>query len=402
MRGASEIIVHVPAHRVVVQAVAQAPEQSLHLGRGQQVEQHQHVGLFGDLIPVGAVVLGLQDAVEAVDVAVFLAVAVPVEYAQSFESLELADDLAAAVVAVGGNVHLARDVGPAVALGRGDGEGGSESSGVFRRDQVQDVQRPQQRPDGHDVGVGVVAQPGCVRLGIGFVVFVGTHHSVNFVASPLRIQVGRAGPEPRDVQEQCGAVRGQEFHVQAGLVVLPDVVGDGDVHVPLQGAVVRDPPPGRRVEVDDLTLFAPVAAALPRKHGARVAGPLRRGPCLRQPPIPVRQQRPGQLGLPEREEGKDEQFVPEDVAAVRLAVQAACRNADVQGARVLGCRLQEVEGVKTQQPLGARLPADGDVVAVPHAAPRRGMGFEQTVEPPGTFESLGEGYSEGVRLGVHR
>ena len=142
MRGALEIIIHVPLHRVVVEVVAQALEQGLHLGRGQQVEQHQHVGLFGDLIPVGAVVLGLQDAVEAVDVAVFLPVAVPVECAQSLEPLELADDLAPAAVVVGGNVHLARDVGPAVALGRGDVEGGLESSGVFRREQVQDVQRP--------------------------------------------------------------------------------------------------------------------------------------------------------------------------------------------------------------------------------------------------------------------
>ena len=57
------------------QPVAEAVEQLAQLVGGQQVEQHQHVGLLGDLVVVDGVALGLEDAVEPADVAVAAAVA---------------------------------------------------------------------------------------------------------------------------------------------------------------------------------------------------------------------------------------------------------------------------------------------------------------------------------------
>jgi hypothetical protein len=60
---------------LVAEALEQAPEGA---GR-EEVEHHHDVGLLGDLVAVGFIALGAQDAVEALDVPVTRPVGVPVE-----------------------------------------------------------------------------------------------------------------------------------------------------------------------------------------------------------------------------------------------------------------------------------------------------------------------------------
>ena len=114
-------------------------------------------------------------------------------------------------------------------------------------------------------------------------------------------------------------------------VVLPDVVGDRDVDVALQVRVVGQPAARLRVEVQ--------LSGSPRGRCCRSA----RGTSHRRtrppgpPRGPPRAARAGTsaarwpaIGPLEVEEREDEHLVPEDVAAVGLAVPAARRDADVQ------------------------------------------------------------------------
>lgn len=61
------------------EAVAHPGEQFAQLVGGEQIEQHQHVGLLGGLVAGDAVVVRLQDPVQALNVAVPLTQSVPVQ-----------------------------------------------------------------------------------------------------------------------------------------------------------------------------------------------------------------------------------------------------------------------------------------------------------------------------------
>ncbi len=76
--------------------VAQVAQQLPQLVAGQQEQQHQYVGLLGQLVPVGAVALGLEYPVQPLDVAVPGPVALPVELLQLVVAFELGE-LAAGV-----------------------------------------------------------------------------------------------------------------------------------------------------------------------------------------------------------------------------------------------------------------------------------------------------------------
>src|SRR5690606_13671106 len=113
-----------------------------------------------------------------------------------------------------------------------------------------------------------------------------------------------------------GAVERQELPILGDLVVAPDVVGDGGIDVALQVGVVRQPAAGLRVQVQDLGFLAAVAAALPGIHGALETGGARQPPGGVETPETAAQQRAGDLGNAVGQEREDEQFVPEDMAAV--------------------------------------------------------------------------------------
>jgi hypothetical protein len=109
VRRAREIVVDVARDRVRRQLVPETFEQLAELVGRQEVEQHQHVSLLRDLVAVGSVLLGLEDAIQSVDVAVPGVVVLPVELAEILVALELADD-----AVVMGDEHRAADVLPAV------------------------------------------------------------------------------------------------------------------------------------------------------------------------------------------------------------------------------------------------------------------------------------------------
>ncbi len=98
----------------------------------------------------------------------------------------------------------------------------------------------------------------------------------------------------------------------------------------------------------------------------------RRPARRRQPPVPVGQQGPGDLGEVQVQIGQHEQLVPEDVTAVRLAVQAAGGHADVQVGGVRREGLQQVEQVQPQRAARSRPARPAPRCATAAARPRGG------------------------------
>lgn len=94
--------------------------------------------------------------------------------------------------------------------------------------------------------------------------------------------------------------------------------------------------------------------------------------------MPVVQQGPGHLGEVQVQVGQDEQLVPEDVAAVGLAVQSARRYAHVQVGGVRREGLEHVEEVQAQD--AARLAGHLQFGAAPQLAPGGAVRHQQVVE----------------------
>src|SRR5690625_36275 len=79
VRGGREVVVHGAGQRLAGGGVAEALEHVQQPVGSQEVDEHEDVGLFGELVPVGGVAFGLQDQVQAPDVAVGAPVVVPVQ-----------------------------------------------------------------------------------------------------------------------------------------------------------------------------------------------------------------------------------------------------------------------------------------------------------------------------------
>src|SRR5690606_32234539 len=358
-----------------VGGVAEPVEDGEEFGGGEQVAQHERVGLFGGFVAVDVVAFGFQCPVQAA----YSAVAVPVEFGQVGVAGELADD---AVVEV--DAHAAGDVGPAGGFAGADvGAGGGDLQGAL------------QQPDGHDVGVGVVVQAGSVGAGVAGLVFVGAHDAADLVAAGGGVEHGQRGEEAGDLDEHLGAPVG---HGAGGQVVVPDVVGDGQADVALQVGGVGQPAAGVGVEVEGLGLLAAVAAALPGEHGAVVAGGAGGGAGLAEAAPAVAQRAAGDVGEAQVEPGQDEQFVPEDVSAVGLAVQAAGGDSGVQVGGVRGEGLQQVEDVQVDG-LGDGGFADVQAGVFPQPVPGGGVAGQQLVEA-GREAGVAQGGGEGVVDGV--
>ena len=76
---AAVVVSDVARDGVVLERIPEASEQRAQLVGGEEIEQHQHVGLLRGLVAVRAVMLRLEDEIEALDVAVPLAVVFPIE-----------------------------------------------------------------------------------------------------------------------------------------------------------------------------------------------------------------------------------------------------------------------------------------------------------------------------------
>ena len=193
--------------------------------------------MLAEAVAVGAVALGAEDPVEALDVRVSRAVAVPVEFLQVLVTLELADD----AVAVEGDEHLAADLLPSLDLVVLQADPHAQNVAPARGQEVEHLLRGLADPGHHHVRVRVVAQPALVRVRILLVELVGAHHAVDLPAIAVGVEVRDRGPEARDLEHHLGAVVAQEVDVMSDLVVVPDVVEDRGVDVAL--VVAESPAP---------------------------------------------------------------------------------------------------------------------------------------------------------------
>ena len=320
VRGAGVVVLDVLASRVRGEVVPEPLEELGQLLLGEQEEEHDRIGLLGQLVAVRIVALGPKDPVEALDPAVVaLAVPVPIEVRELPVSLELADD----ALAVERHQHLAAHVPPRGDLVVGQPEPGPQRPGAARRQQVENLRRGGADPRDHDVGVGVVPKAPLLRPRVLLVELVGPHHPMDLIAIAFGVVMRERGPEAGDLQHHLRPVVEHELGVAGRLVVVPDVVEDRGVHMALVVAEVPLPASRERVEVDDLGLLLAVAAALPRVHRAAVAGRPRRPAGLPEPARPVLEQVPADARQAEVEEREHVHLVPEDVTPVGLAVQAA-------------------------------------------------------------------------------
>src|SRR6478672_13782313 len=78
---------------------------------------------------------------------------------------------------------------------------------------------------------------------------VGANDAVDVIAIVLLVVRRSAGPEPGDFGQHLGAVVDQVREVPGDLVVLPDVVGDGDTDVMCAVAGIGVPPAGSRIQM---------------------------------------------------------------------------------------------------------------------------------------------------------
>ena len=165
-----------------------------------------------------------------------------------------------------------------------------------------------------------------------------------------------------------------------GLEVVPDVVEDRRVDVPLVVAEVGLPAARERVEVDPLGLLDALAPALPREH--RTTEPCLMGgrPGLAHPAVAVHQQPARDLGQPDVEERERVDLVPEHVPAIGLAVESAGGHPGVEVGGVTGADLQDVRDVQPQQQLHALVSRHPHVAYPPQLVPCRGVALERSGE----------------------
>src|SRR5674476_1320961 len=158
VRGPLQVVVDGSRDGVGYEGIAEPFEDRSQLGGREQVEQHEHIGLLGGLVGIGRVVLALQDAIEAGDVAIACPVDLPVQLGQVLVALKLTDD----AVTLDHETHLAADVLPMGELGVVQRQAFAQLATPGCRQEIDQFERSTQDPDSHDVGVGIVVQTrGC-------------------------------------------------------------------------------------------------------------------------------------------------------------------------------------------------------------------------------------------------
>ena len=160
--------------------VVEPIKQLAQLIRRQQIQQHQRVGLLGGLVPVDVVVLGFEDAVEALNVAVPLPVGVPIQFGQFVVTLELADH-----AVVERNEHPPADVDPSAQVPRRSARAFRAGPAGWQRHQLESLHGPQDHPHRHHIGVGVVVDALVRPVRVARMEFIGPDDSVDAVAIAL-------------------------------------------------------------------------------------------------------------------------------------------------------------------------------------------------------------------------
>ena len=121
---------------LVVVVVSEPFKQRAKLVGREKVEEHHHISLFGDLVAVRAVSFGLEEAIEALDVAVLVPIGLPVKFFEHVVALELGDH-----TVVETHPHLAAHAIPTVELLVIDFEPLPQVANRRGRECVEDVKR---------------------------------------------------------------------------------------------------------------------------------------------------------------------------------------------------------------------------------------------------------------------
>ncbi len=149
-------------------------------------------------------------------------VRLPVQLGEVLIPLKLAND----AVTVEHETHLAADVFPVGELGVVQRQAFAQLAAPGLGQEIDQLERSTQDPDGHHVGVGVVIQTRGHGSEIALVVLVRAHHTQDLVSVECRIVPGDARPKAADLEDHLRPVVDHEVDVARRLVVLPDVVGD--------------------------------------------------------------------------------------------------------------------------------------------------------------------------------
>src|SRR5215469_12094873 len=147
VRAAPQIVLDGSGNRDRIERVAKAIEELGQFFCGKQIEQHQDVGLLGELVAIGRVVLCLEDQIEAHDVWVFAPISVPVEFLQRLIALKLAEN----TVVMERQVKLAADVFPTCEFLLLDPQGLTQLAAALFRQQLKEVERARYAPGSHDI-----------------------------------------------------------------------------------------------------------------------------------------------------------------------------------------------------------------------------------------------------------
>src|SRR5215813_10011029 len=108
VRAAPQIVVDGSGDRARIEGVAETVEELRQFFCRKQVEQHQDVGLLGELVAIGRIALCLENQVEAHDVWIFASIGVPIELLQRLIAFKLAEN----AVVMEWQVKLAADMFP--------------------------------------------------------------------------------------------------------------------------------------------------------------------------------------------------------------------------------------------------------------------------------------------------
>src|SRR5665213_1656447 len=198
----------------------------------EQIEEHERVGLLANLVAPHRVTFGIEDQLEATDVAVASPVCVEI-------------------------------------------------------DEVDQIIRACKHPSCHHVRVRVVVYARSLSPWVAVVELIGTHDRLDSITTDRRVEPSKAREESSHLEDQLGAALKEPGQVRRRLEVAPRVVGHGKADMALIIGAIGYPAPSAGVVEDCWCLVSPVTAALPGEHRAAVAGTGGRGPSSVESARPI-------------------------------------------------------------------------------------------------------------------
>src|SRR5665213_1148886 len=272
----------------------------------EQIEEHERVGLLANLVAPHRVTFGIEDQLEATDVAVASPVCVEIDGFQSLVPVKLRDDLPHER-----HVQMLRDLRELHALVIGPADAVKDVVTSMEIDEVDQIIRACKHPSCHHVRVRVVVYARSLSPWVAVVELIGTHDRLDSITTDRRVEPSKAREESSHLEDQLGAALKEPGQVRRRLEVAPRVVGHGKADMALIIGAIGYPAPSAGVVEDCWCLVSPVTAALPGEHRAAVAGTGGRGPRSVESARPIAEKGLRDLGQPLRQYHEHEKLVPE-------------------------------------------------------------------------------------------